>query len=283
MNLIKKNLVLLLINLCNIVQSAHILALFSTLSYADQLVYRGYVELLAQRGHNIVLMTPYPGHFRYPEIEKIVELDVHPESAKFYEEHRKIYSNIDDYFPSLRKMNDLSIRVALAQLQSQQMTAVFINPDIKFDLVITEADVPILYAAAEKYKCPHISITASSGKLNMFESKGTPNNALLYADVNTLNYGKLSFLQKIEEYHRHWRYNYEYYNQYLPRCQKGAEKVFDLKRDLTDVEEDIDILFVTGHQMLLGNRPVTPAVVYVDRLHIRPGHPLPPVNLLFLH
>lgn len=268
-------LVLFLINFLYNVHSASILALFSTLSYADQLVYRGYVEFLAHRGHHVVVMTPYPGLLRYPEMENIVELDVSAVSTPFYEEYKRLHSNVDDIFDDLRKINELSIKVTVAQLKSQQMTAVFINPNVQFDLVITEADMPILCAVAEKYKCPHIAITASIGKLNMFESKGSPTHPLLYKDVNTLRYGNINIIHRIEEYQRYWRFKYEYYYYFLPLCQMAAEKIVELKRDLLDVEKDIDMLFISGNQVLLGNRPISPAIVYVDNLHIKPDYNLP--------
>lgn len=264
-------------NISRCVNGASILALFSSLSYTDHLVYRGYLEGLSHQGHHVVVMTPYPGYFSYPEVESIVELDVSEASSPFWEEYKKLLSNTVDFYPLLRQIHELSIKVAVAQLKSQQMTALFVNPNVKFDLVITEADMPILYAVAEKYKTPHIAITASSGKINMFESKGNPNHPLLYPDVNTLNLGDLSIFEKITEFQRYIKYKYEYYYYYLPLCQLAAEKLFNLKKNLLEVEQDIDILFVTGNQVLLGNRPTVPAVTYVDNLHIKRGFPLPQV------
>lgn len=269
--------VLLVFYIINMVQGAHILALFSSLSYSDHLVFRGYVSLLSQRGHSIVVMTPYPGNFQPPEVERIVELDVGKESAPFWEEFKTLVSNTDDYYPRIRATNEHSLKLAIAQLKSKQMMALFINPNIKFDLVITEADVPVLYAVAEKYQAPHIAITTSSGKLHQYEAKGVPINPILYPDVNTLNYGNLSNWQKFVEFRRHYHTKNEYYNNHLPLSDLAAKKILGLKRDLQEVEKDIDLLFVAGSPLLLGNRPVVPAVAFVDRMHIKPGFNLPKV------
>ncbi|GBP03903.1 Ecdysteroid UDP-glucosyltransferase [Eumeta japonica] len=275
MHLHKFTFLLTILCLCHAAQGASILALFSSLSFADHYVYRGYVELLARNGHSVVVMTPYPGHFQYPEIEKIVELDVSQESAKYWDEYKKLMTNVDDYFPKMRKINELAVNVAVSQLRAQQPMAVFLNPNIGFDLVITEADVPLLYAVAEKYKAPHIAITAGSGSLMMYESKGTPNHPLYYPDLNTIFYEKLNIWEKLAEYVRYMRIRNEYYNNYLRLCQIAAEKLFGLKRDLVSVEQDIDLLFVSGTQTLIGNRPSSPAVIYTDRLHIKPALSLP--------
>ncbi|XP_061721362.1 UDP-glucosyltransferase 2-like [Cydia pomonella] len=267
--------VLLLLCMSHAVLSANILALFSSLSFSDHLVFRGYVSLLAQKGHSIVLMTPYPGQFTYPDSERIVELDVGGESAVHWQEFRHLITSTDDYFSKLRQFNELSLKLAITQIKSKQMQALLINPNIKFDLVITEADVPFLYAVAEKYKALHISITTSSGKLHQHEAKGNPIHPMLYLDVNTLNNGNLSIWQKFSELYRHVKTKHEFYNYYLPLSHVAAEKVLDLKRDLQEVEYDIDLLLVAANPIVAGNRPTVPAVIYGDRMHIKPGHALP--------
>ncbi|KAL0869148.1 hypothetical protein ABMA27_007441 [Loxostege sticticalis] len=220
-------------------------------------------------------MTPYPGQFQFPDTERIVELDVGVESGKYWEEYKSLITNVNDYLPRIRAINELKLKVAIAQLRSKQMTALFINPNIKFDLVITEADVPLLYAVAEKYKAPHIAITTSSGKLHMFEAKGNPIHPVLYLDTNSLNNGNMSLWEKLVEFYRHIQTNDDYYYNYQPLCEVAAKKLFDMKRSLLEVEYDIDLLFVANNPVLLGNRPTVPAITYVDRLQIKPGLHLP--------
>ncbi|CAG9134002.1 unnamed protein product [Plutella xylostella] len=271
--------VLFLLCFCTAVQGAHILALFSSLSFSDHYVFRSYVGLLALRGHNVVVMTPYPGQFQFPEKERIVELDVGESSAPYWEEYKKLVTNTDDYHKKLRQLNEFSVKVAISQLKSKQMTALFINPNVKFDLVITEADVPLLYAVAEKYKAPHIAFTTGYGTIPMYEAKGAPTHPLYYPDVNTLNFRDLSFWQQWTEISRYLQSKREYHSNYLPLCQVAAEKILGIKRDLEDIEKDIDLLFVSANPALTGNRPSVPAIAYVDRLQIKPGMILPP-NLL---
>ncbi|XP_068619001.1 UDP-glucosyltransferase 2-like [Battus philenor] len=271
----RKVFTVLLFYLLQSTECATILALFSSLSFSDHFVYRGYISQLVRNGHSAVVMTPYPGHFQQPDVEKIVEINVGAESAPLWDEYKMLMSNVDDYFPRLRAINELSIKIAIAQLMSKQMTALLINPNVKFDLVITEADTPILYAVAEKYKAPHISITASSGKIHQYEAKGNPNHPIFYPDVNTIYHGNMSYWQKLHEIKRYYETKYEYYNYYLPLCEVAAKKLLGLKRSLLDVEYDIDLLFVAGNPVIIGNRPTVPAIIYTDRLHLKPGLPLP--------
>lgn len=260
------------------VEGGSILALFSSLSFADHAVFRGFVSLLTQRGHTVVVMTPYPGQFQFPEVERIIELDVGQESSPFWDEYKMLMSNTDDYYPRLRALNELSLKLAIAQLKSKQITALFINPNVKFDLVITEADVPVLYGAAEKYKAPHITITTSSGKLHQHYAKGNPTHPMLYPDVNTLNYrSNLTLLQKVGEYYRHIQTKNEFYNHHLPLCDLASKKIFGVKKSLQEVEYDIDLLFIASNPLLNGNRPVVPATVFVDMMHIKPALVLPQV------
>ncbi|KAM3956572.1 UDP-glycosyltransferase UGT5-like [Aphomia sociella] len=273
---LKKSCVVFFLIYCSqAVQGASILALFSSLSYSDHLVFRGYVSLLTQRGHSVAVMTPYPGNFQHPDTERIIELDVGQESAAYWDEYKRLVSNVDDYLPRLRALNELSLKIAIAQLKSKQMTALFLNPNIKFDLVITEADVPLLYAVADKYQVPHIAITPTNGKIHQYEGKGNPIHPILYPDVNTLNYKNLTRWQKVIEFYRHLQTKNEYYNNYLPLSEIAAKKILGLKRDLQEVEYDIDMLFVASNPILVGNRPVVPAIIFVDRMHIKPGVSLP--------
>ncbi|CAG4953743.1 unnamed protein product [Parnassius apollo] len=220
-------------------------------------------------------MTPYPGYFQYSEVENVVEINVGEESAPLWDEYKMLMTNVDDYYPRLKALNEHSIKLAIAQLQSKQMAALFINPDVKFDLLITEADMPILYAVADKYNVPHISITTSSGKIHQYEAKGNPTHPILYPDVNTINYRNASTWQKIVELNRFYHSKYEYYNYFLPLCEVAAKKILGLKRSLLEVEYDIDLLFIASNPVLIGNRPSVPATIYTDRLHIVPGLPLP--------
>lgn len=269
--------VLVLAYFSQAVEGASILAVFSSLSYTDHLVFRGYVSLLAQKGHSVVVMTAYPGHFRYPEAENIIEIDVGEDSSAYWEEYRKLMTNTDDFYQRLKAINEFSVKLAIVQLKSKQMTALFINPNVNFDLVITEADVPLLYAVAEKYKAPHIAITTSSGKIHQHESKGNPIHPLLYPDVNSLSYRNSSIWDKAVEFYRNIQTRSEYYNNYLPLCELAANKILGLKRSLQQVEYDIDLLFIASNPILSGSRPSGPAVVYVDRMHIKPGLGMPQV------
>lgn len=279
MALPKITVVFLLFYFWQTAECASILALFSSLSFSDHLVFRGYISLLAQRGHSVVVMTPYPGHFTYPDLERIIELNVGQESAPYWEEYKNLMTDTDDYYPRMRAINDLSIKLAVSQLKSKAMTALLINPNVKFDLVITEADVPVLYAVADKYQVPHIAITTSSGKIHQYESKGSPIHPIFYPDVNSLNYRNLSRWQKLVEINRCFQTRNEYYNTYLPLCEIAAQKIFGLKKSLQEIEYDIDLLFVAANPLLIGNRPSSPAITYVDRMQIKPGFILPQVTI----
>lgn len=264
--------VFLIIYLCSAVNGANILALFSSLSFTDHLVFRGYVSRLAQKGHSVVLMTPYPGHFQYPDTEKVVELDVGVESGTYWNEYKRLSTNTHDYLPRLRALNELKLKIAIAQLKSKQMTALFINPNINFDLVVSEADVPLLYAVAEKYGAPHIALTTSNGKIYQYEAKGNPIHPVLYLDENSLNNGSnMSRWDKIIEFYRYVQTRNDYYYNYLPLSDLAAKKIFDLKRSLLEVESDIDMLFIASNPILVGSRPTVPAITFVDRMHIKPG------------
>jgi hypothetical protein len=263
--------VLFLIYLCEPVKSAHILALFSSLSFADHAVYRGFVTLLTQRGHSVVMMTPYPGQFQYPALENIVELDVGGESAQYWEEYKALMTNTEDYFPRRRAINEVLLKIVISQLKSKQMMALYVNSRIKFDLVVTDADVPALYAAADKYNAPHIALATSSGKIHQHESKGNPVHPILYLDVNSLNNGRnMTRWQKINEFYRFTRTRAEYYSHYLPLNELAGQKFFGLQRSLEQVEYDIDLLFIASNPILDGNRPKVPGVIHVDRMHIKP-------------
>lgn len=178
----------------------------------------------------------------------------------------------------MRALNELNLKLAIAQLRSKQMTALFINPNIKFDLVISEADVPVLYALADKYKAPHISITATTGRIHQHEAKGNPTHPLLYPDVNTLNYGSLTSWQKFTEVYRYIQTKREYYGNFLPLCEVAVKKLFGNQRSLQELEEDIDLLVVAANPLLIGRRPSVPTTVYADRMHIMPGLALPQVS-----
>ncbi|XP_061712803.1 uncharacterized protein LOC133521750 [Cydia pomonella] len=262
---------------CSSVNAARILAVFPVPSISHQVTFRPLTQELARRGHEVVVITPDPAFPKGQAPENLTEIDVHDVS---YGTWRQLMTNVNN-----GKQNDFSSQYeafgeAVRTIFEQQMTVLEVQNIIKnqndtFDLLIVEACVRHALGFSYVIKVPVIAVSSFGAVFDNYDVIGAPSHPMLYPDVMNSRIYNLSFWEKINLY----------YNTFtILNLHKSAEtkdnvvvrRIFGKDTPaLSELQNNIDMLFLNIHPIWEGNHPVPPGVVHIGGIHQNPEKNLP--------
>ncbi|XP_063533659.1 UDP-glucosyltransferase 2-like [Cydia strobilella] len=262
---------------CSSLDAARILAVFPSASISHQLPFRPLTQELARRGHEVVVITPDPAFPKGQAPKNLTEIDVHDISyATWRQFMTKVKNGKRNEVRSLYESYSEAIRLMF----EQQMTVFEVKDIIKnqkdtFDLLIVEACVKHNLGFSHVIKSPVIAISSLGAVLDYYDVIGAPTHPILYPEsINTRIYN-LSLREKIGIY----------YNTFTMRnlFKKAEEKDNTVIRNifgentpaLSELQNNIDMLFLNIHPIWEGNRPVPPSVVHIGGIHQTPEKKLP--------
>ncbi|CAD0205774.1 unnamed protein product [Chrysodeixis includens] len=260
-------------------EGAKILAVLPTPSISHQVVFRPLTQELARRGHEVTVITPDPVFKNIRAPPNLTEIDVHDISYSIWQDtfvKKASKGEKNDIVPQLTIIYRAFFQILEAQLQSKEVQAL-INDDKKsFDLLLLEACNRPTLVFSHIYKNIPIILVSSLGGTNLnFEVIGAPVHPLLFPDFFHQRLFNLTFWEKLNRLYTHYQFtklhesNVEIEDNML-RKQFGP----DLP-SVTELSNNVDMLFLNIHPMFEGIRPVPPTVVYMEGLHLKPQKELP--------
>ncbi|XP_058064587.1 UDP-glucosyltransferase 2-like, partial [Anopheles bellator] len=289
-------LLLLLLTLGNqtgrMVDAAKILAIFPVPLKQHQLVYRPLLEELAQRGHDIVLVTTDPMDPQHRS-DRIEQIDL----SFAYQLPVLEQLNVDglDGRDMLRKVFDVMRTISAEELQHPAMQKLIesasedggVTKCSRFDVVIVEwSGVTLMNAFAEHFRAPLVGIANGGAYINAHEALGNPNHPIGYPSIFMPFSEDLSLLQRISSVLFTVWYRFYYYTEEIPAQNAIAKSAFgESISDLWQIEQNADLLLINSYQLLGNVRPVGPSTIYLGGIHQRPtgtGSGLPADLELFL-
>lgn len=178
-----------------VIHCANILAVITTPSYSHQAPFQPLWRELANRGHQVTVITTDPQ--KNASIKNLKEIDI-SHTYKIYEEYKVFHVHCGS------NMSFLNIGKLLAkvfhktqeyQLSLPEIQNLIRNKDVKFDLVITEAQSPIMMSFAWRFKCPLIAVSSMDAPMTFHDSVGNivhpvanPDMNLDIVDLENINY-----------------------------------------------------------------------------------------------
>ena len=260
--------------------ASKILAFFPFPSISHQVVFRPITEELARRGHEVTVITTDPAFPKGETPANLTEIDVHDFS---YEVWKELYK-----YTSKSTSNELVLQKAfhvLAKLVEMQMNLDQVQKMIqeeKFDLIFIEACVRPALLMSHVVKAPVI-LLSTLGPLNFnTETIGSVSHPLLYPDMFNQRLYNLSKWEKLKEL---WRFY---------KIQSVLEEVEDTENEMarrmfgpnaptiSELKNNVDMLFLNIYPTWEGNRPVPPSVVYMGGIHQKPKKELPTVTIFII-
>ncbi|XP_063533658.1 UDP-glucosyltransferase 2-like [Cydia strobilella] len=262
---------------CSSLDAARILAVFPTPSISHQLPFRPLTQELARRGHEVVVITPDPAFPKGKTPENLTEIDVHDVS---YATWRQIMSKINNGkdSSSQHEIFGEAIRTIF-----EQQTSVFAVKDIiknqnhTFDLLLVEAWFRQALGFSHVIKAPVIAVSSLGDFCDNYHVIGAPTHPILYPDPINSRIYNLSLWEKVDIFYNTFSKQNQYKNTEAKENTVVRRIFGEDTPALSELKNNIDMLFLNIHPIWEGNRPVPPGVVHIGGIHQTPEKKLPQV------
>uniref|UniRef100_A0A182SX74 UDP-glycosyltransferases domain-containing protein n=1 Tax=Anopheles maculatus TaxID=74869 RepID=A0A182SX74_9DIPT len=275
--------VAIIASLC-LAEAAKILAIFPVPLKQHQLVYRPLIEELANRGHDIVLVTTDPietidrtngslDRIQQIDLSFAYRLPVLEQLGRDGLDGRDMLRNIFDVMRTISAeelqhpaMKELISSAKLPEAGSRTCADAKCN---RFDVVMVEwCGVTLMNAFAEHFRAPLVGIANGGAFINAHEALGNPNHPIGYPSIFMPFSEDLSLLQRISSVLFTVWYRFYYYTEEIPAQNVIAQTNFgDHISDLRHIEQNADLLLINAYQQLGNVRPVGPTTVYLGGIH----------------
>lgn len=275
-----------------LVQSARILGIFPIPSISHQVVFRALMLELANRGHELVILTPNPALPKERPPDNITEIDT-GQSYKLMEEMMKHAVGAQQLKRGVVMDSDSMTSIDSSKGILTLISHHFEIPEVKnllkdksqkFDLVFVEAIANYALIASHIFKAPAILFSSFYGFPEHFEAMGAVTwHPEFYPNFYRNKFQNLTIWEKIEEIYLEWKIfrmvrssedeeNEMLKNSYGPDAPTIAE-----------LKQNVQMLFLNAHPIFGNNRPVPPSVIYLGALHLQPVKKLPEVSEFFFY
>ncbi|KAL3288277.1 hypothetical protein HHI36_002725 [Cryptolaemus montrouzieri] len=257
------------------VNSARILAWFFIPSISHQIVFQPIWKELSLRGHQVTVITSDPLNDstlkNLTEIDMKISYEVWKEIdiSNFRREIMTV-SEIDSGFHKMfEKVIDITSR-------TEEIQEILRKPKNHFDLILIEAHSPILYGLQHKFKAPLIAVSSLGIGLYMTHLFGNSIHPALYGDILSGLYGKLTFMEKIENIY--FTLGLYLSNKLIiyPNADRIARLYFG--EDMPYIEEVIkntSLLFTNVNPIFSAHRPLVPNSMEFSKVHLVLKNPIP--------
>ncbi|XP_063897133.1 UDP-glucosyltransferase 2 isoform X3 [Helicoverpa armigera] len=256
---------------CN--DAARILAVFPVPSISHQVVFRPLTQELARRGHEVTVITPDPVFTNGEAPANLTEIDVH----FTYEDWKKFYETTsgdnNDLLEQLQTAYILIDRIFEIQMRVDKVQTIL--KEQKFDLLLLEACAKPALALSHVFKVPVIQVSSLGPIFFNSDIVGSAWHPLLYPINFSLKLNNLTKWDKLMEF---WTlYRIVSMMQQVDQVEdETAKRLFgpDVP-PMSELKNNVDMLFVNIHPLWDTNRPVPPSVIYMGGLHQKPQKELP--------
>ncbi|XP_026735705.1 UDP-glucuronosyltransferase 2B20-like [Trichoplusia ni] len=270
-------LFLSLLFILNINEAARILVVVPTPSISHQVVFRVLTQELARRGHDVTFITTDPAFPKGGAPANLTEIDLHDLSYNlFIEESNKVpRGNKEDMITMFRAFFKFWPTVFGEQLKDASVQRLIKDKNQKFDLLILEAGIRQALVFSHIFKAPVIQMSSFGGYLDNFPTIGAPTHLFLYPTVLQQKIHNLTMYGKIMELYKHYTIESLYYESRHLEDKVLREIVGPDVPSVTELANNVDMLFLNVNPVFVGIRPVPPTVVFTNGLHQIPPKELP--------
>ena len=281
------HIVVIYILVINQIEAAKILAFFPTPSISHQVVFRPLTEALAKRGHEVTVVTTDPAFPKGGTPPNLTEIDVHDLSYGIWlEEVMKAQrgADEDDTLAPLNTIIQTTYKVFDKQLEDERIQSLLNDKDKKFDLLLLECFVAPVLALSYHYKVPVIWVSSFTAIYPNYESVGAPTHPGLWPTGIVRKMNNLTMWERVASYYTHYRAEQIMLDNFKNVAGPILRKHFgpDVP-PVTELLNNVDMMFLNIHPIFEGIRPVPPSVVYMSGLHQKPTKELPKVRRVDEH
>ncbi|XP_060807725.1 UDP-glucosyltransferase 2 isoform X2 [Amyelois transitella] len=259
------------------VNSARVLAVIPTPSISHQVAIRPLILELVNRGHQVVLITTDSLFHNGEGPVNLTEINTHDLSYQsiltFVREEYKsdMVPNIEHDVITMTKLYvNLFAKMVRVQLISEQVQKLINDKSQHFDLIILEAYLRTALVYSYIFKAPVIQISSFGPSLYNLETVGTVMHPVLHPDIFCRKSLNITLYEKFKEYYnflirQYITHNFEKEENEMLRKIVGSDMP-----PLSNLADNVGMLFLNIHSLWDLNRPVPPNVLYLGGMHIQP-------------
>ncbi|KAJ4448257.1 hypothetical protein ANN_10271 [Periplaneta americana] len=252
---------------------SRILAFFPNVVKSHHDVYAPYLQQLAARGHDVVVVSHFPQDTPFPNLTDIsVKGSVETPSVQFISFQMADSDGIIGNIVILRELAQLHCESILPLPQVQQLR------NRKFDLIITELfNVDCFLGLVHGFNTPFIYFSSSLLLPWANERIGNPDNPSYIPNLFLPYSDRMNFVERLgNTFHTLFITWILYPIFFIRPGQFTAEKHLQVSLPpLDDIAKRASLILVNGHFPINKPRPLVPAVIEVGGIHINK----PPKNL----
>ncbi|KAK7865280.1 hypothetical protein R5R35_012576 [Gryllus longicercus] len=274
---------ILLICFIHSTTAGNILAVLPVASPSHHIWTSPLVRTLAERGHNVTVISADAQKTPVPNLTDIVVTGIYEILHQEFD-----FETMSDTFQlfSLDMVYEYMYQVCVIMLKSDAWKQLMAYPpDTKFDLVITEASgSECLIGGVRRFGDPPIvSLNGFSVPDWVFETSGTPNTLSYIPNFAYSASDRMTFWQRVTNMFFYAYSNYIYRYRYIPAMDKAAREYYGPDVPLySEMKHKIAVSMANYHPVLDYPYAITPNLIPVAAMQIKDPKPLPQDLKLFL-
>ncbi|KAF5287657.1 hypothetical protein FQR65_LT12185 [Abscondita terminalis] len=254
--------------------SARILGIIPTASYSHQVVYQPLWKELSLRGHQVTVLTTDP--INDPSLTNLTEIDTSFTYEIFKKAIPEILNNTVNPIEYLKLNVKLFLNAVEKQLEHPPVKKLLDDPNVGFDLLISEFLVDVPLALSIKYKCPYIGVLSVDAPNYLQKVMGNFIHPVLYPEFLVGEDRDLSFTKRVVAVIVELTFDFILKWMSTSRQKEMIERQFGLNYDLTEHRKNVSLLFINCEPIFHGIRPLNPNTIPIGGKLIRlPLKPLP--------
>lgn len=257
-------------------QAARILTVVPFSSYSHQIAFWPIWKELSLRGHQVTLITTDP--IKDPTLTNLTQISISfiYKSLEEINYSKRLIEYQSDPIRLMKLFMEVSESTTRGILTHEGVSKLMQNPEVTFDLVMTEYLNPVFFALPKKFNSPFIGMLSLDGSWIAHDCVGNPTHPVLYPETMTPYTTNLTFLQRVSS---------TVISVIMRLMAEISIREMDcLVEDLfgrgyPSVKElacNVDMIFVNANPVLNFVRPTVPAMVQIGGgTHLGKAKPLP--------
>ncbi|KPJ00042.1 Ecdysteroid UDP-glucosyltransferase [Papilio xuthus] len=260
------------------VKSANILAYFPCPSISHQVVFRPITLELIKRGHTVTVITTDPIFPKGEAPANLTEIDLHDASYSLLLKNvpKFILGRRSDFVHQIHLLKDFIPKMIEEQMNVSEVKELLNDKSKKFDLILVEAFYLMALGITHVFKAPTVLISSFGAFIGSYEIVGAPTNPpLLYRNIFSQRLYNMTVWDKLNELYTQLNIRYAMTDLEIEE-NKALKKIFGPDAPtLTELKNNVQMLFVNINPIWEDNYPVPPSVVHMGGLHQKPQKELP--------
>lgn len=270
------------------INAANILGIITTASVSHHLPFRPLWKELAQRGHQVTVITTDPQ--RNLSNYNLIEIDI-SYTYKIYDKYdiSNVISDENNRYADIASvLQKLFFEAHDYMLNVPEVQDLILNKKNNFDVILCEAHMPSMMAFAWRFKCPLIAIASLDPAMQYHDSLGNLVHPVINPDPNLdiEDSENLSFTDRIRSFIYTYAYKYVIYTMTFPSHHEHMRRYFgDDLPSFNELQNNISLMFTGTNPLFHNMRPMNLNTIPIGGgMHLQPPQNLPKVStFLYLY